>query len=571
MRKIICTLAAIVALSNVALAQTEKSVGSVEIDVIDQYKASIKKATKISDQPDFVDSTTKKLPVQYRIYPEVLVYTFTPEPIQPVKVKSVKLGPLPKSMIKLGGGMYGTSLAEILLSSSRTEKFNWQVGINHFGTQKGVKDIAYDKSPMMENSLFLSGRWILKDYRLKAKAGVDWNRYSYYGIPANYADSGIALPELAKNDYQRYFGQIDFDRVYRKGKGIFEGAGLSYHYFANNWNTTENLLHVKTIWSLPQEVKENKLGAELNVLWLNNNRQPLMTTNNQVLIQFFPKAKGKYDWFSYTAGINFNFYNTQVAVGEIRTNDLDFYVFPEIAIGAELVRDVLAFFAGWTGDATVNSQYSIGKINPYILPAINLMPTRTNRIFAGLEGAVASNISYKLEANLRAVSDMVLYRLSDSITTNYDGSDLPAFSPVYVDGGIFQGRGEVTYNAKQTAISGFAEFNGYNLKIGDDKTAPLQLPKLRIGADVKQTIREKFEISAGLAYVAGRQALSQDGPILKADMKNIFDVYLGLGYNINSNLSAGIEFTNLISQQYEVWLSYPSQRFRALVYLSYKF
>ena len=153
MKKIICTLAAIVALSNITLAQTEKSVGSVEIDVIDQYKASIKKATKISNQPDFVDSTTKKLPVQYRIYPEVLVYTFTPEPIQPVKVKNVKLGPLPKNMIKLGGGMYGTSLAEILLSSSRKESFNWQVGLNHFGTQKGVQGIAYDKSPMMENNL----------------------------------------------------------------------------------------------------------------------------------------------------------------------------------------------------------------------------------------------------------------------------------------------------------------------------------------------------------------------------------------------------------------------------------
>lgn len=59
MKKIICTLAAIVALSNITLAQTEKSVGSVEIDVIDQYKASIKKATKISNQPDFVDSTRR--------------------------------------------------------------------------------------------------------------------------------------------------------------------------------------------------------------------------------------------------------------------------------------------------------------------------------------------------------------------------------------------------------------------------------------------------------------------------------------------------------------------------------
>jgi hypothetical protein len=571
MKKIISTVAAIVAFVTIALAQTEKGVGSVEIDVIDQYKASIKKASKISNQPDFTDSTTQKLPVQYRIYPEMLVYTFTPEPIKPVKVQGVKLGALPKSMVKLGGGMYGTTLAEILVGSARTESFNWQAGLNHFGTQKGIQGIAYDKSPMMENNLFLDGRWVLKDYRLEAKTGIDWNRFSYYGMPENSADFGITVPDLAKNDYQRYFGSVDIERVYGKNKSVFEDAGISYHYFTNNWQTNENLVQVKTNWNVPQVVKDHKLGAELNVLWLSNNRQPLMQTNNQVNVQFFPKAKGKYEWFSYTAGINVNFYNTSLKKAEIPTNDFNLFVFPEISLGAELVNDVLAFFAGWTGDATTNSQFSFSQTNPYVLPGLEVIPTRTNRVFAGLEGAIASNFSYKVEGNFRVVNDLALFQLADTITTNYNGSNLPAFNVFYADGGIAEGRGEVTFNGENTTISSYAEVFAYNLNIGDAKTTPYQLPKLRIGADVKQTIREKFEIEARLAYVGGRQALAQDNQIFNADMKNIFDVYLGLGYNINTNLSAGIEFTNLISQQYEVWLSYPSQRFRALVYLMYQF
>jgi hypothetical protein len=390
-------------------------------------------------------------------------------------------------------------------------------------------------------------------------------------MPENSVDLGLTVPDLAKNDYQRYFGSVDIERVYGKNKSVFEDAEISYHYFTNNWQTNENLLHVKTNWRLPQEVKEHKLGAELNVLWLSNNRQPLMQTNNQVNVQFFPKAKGKYDWFTYTAGINFNFYNTSLKTGEIPTNDFNLFIFPEIALGAELVDDVLAFFAGWTGDATTNSQFSFSQINPYVLPGLEVIPTRTNRVFAGLEGAIASNFSYKVEGNFRVVNDLALFQLADTITTNYNGSNLPAFNVFYADGGIAEGRGEVTYNGENTTISSYAELFAYNLNIGDAKTTPYQLPKLSIGADVKQTIREKFEIEARLAYVGGRQALAQDTKIFNADMKNIFDVYLGLGYNINTNLSAGIEFTNLISQQYEVWLSYPSQRFRALVYLMYQF
>jgi hypothetical protein len=571
MKKIGLAFTAVCACATMAWAQPEKNVGSVEIDVVDQYKASIKKASKISNQPDFVDTTTKKIPVQYQVYPEMISYTFTPQPITPVKVQGVKLGALPKSMVKLGGGMYGTTLAEILVGSARTESFNWQAGLNHFGTQKGIQGIAYDKSPMMENKLFVDGRWILKDYRLEAKTGIDWNRFSYYGMPENSADFGITVPDLYKNDYQRYFGSVDVERVYKKNKTVFEDAGISYHYFTNNWQTNENLVQVKTNWNVPQVVKDHKLGAELNVLWLSNNRQPLIQTNNQVNVQFFPKAKGKYEWFSYTAGINVNFYNTRLKTGEITTNDFNLFVFPEIALGAELVHDVLAFFAGWTGDAATNSQYSFSKINPYVLPGLDVMPTRTNRVFAGLEGAVAKNISYKVEANFSFVDDLALFQLSDTLTTNYNGSNLPAFHVLYADGGIAEGRGEVTYNSENTTISGFAEVFSYTLKIGDAKTTPYHLPKLRIGADVKQTIREKFEIEARLAYVGGRQALAQDNQIFNADMKNIFDVFLGLGYNINTNLSTGIEFTNLISQQYEVWLSYPSQRFRALVYLMYQF
>lgn len=571
MNKIFITIVAAVASATFMVAQTEKNVGSVEIDVVDQYKASIKKACKISNQPDFEDSTTKKLPVLYRIYPEMLQYTFTPEPIKPVKVQGVKLGALPKNMFKLGGGMYGTSLAEVLVGSSRAEAFNWQVGLNHFGTQKGVKGIAYDKSPMMENTLFLGGRWLMKDYRLKAKAGIDWNRYSYYGMPEGLEDLGVVLPGLAKNDYQRYFGNVEFDRVYRKGKSVFEGAGIGYHYFANNWQTNEHFLQVSTRWQLPQEVKEHHLGAAFNVLWLKNTREPQMETNSQLNVQFFPKAKGKYAWFSYTAGINFNFYNTQLNNAGIPTNDFNLFIFPEVALGAELVSDVLAFFAGWTGDVTTNSQYSLSKTNPFILPGVDITPTRTNRIYVGLEGAIARDISYKAEGNIRMVNGLPLFvRPSDSITTYYNGSDIPAFVVRYAEGGIFQVRGEITYKAKTTSISGFSELNGYNFKIGEDKT-PYHLPTTRVGADVKQSIKEKFEVKAGLAFVGGRKALMSDGTYYDAKMKDIWDAYLGVGYNINTNLSAGLEFTNLASQQYDIWLGYPAQRFRALVYLMYQF
>jgi outer membrane receptor protein involved in Fe transport len=86
-----------------------------------------------------------------------------------------------------------------------------------------------------------------------------------------------------------------------------------------------------------------------------------------------------------------------------------------------------------------------------------------------------------------------------------------------------------------------------------------------------QRLREKIELKASLAYVGGRKALSADGKYYKADMRNIWDTRLGIGYNINNNLSASLEAANLASQQYDLWLGYPAQRIRVMLSLLYKF
>ena len=104
-----------------------------------------------------------------------------------------------------------------------------------------------------------------------------------------------------------------------------------------------------------------------------------------------------------------------------------------------------------------------------------------------------------------------------------------------------------------------------------DLKHPYHLPVLKVGIDLSQKIKNKFNINAGLAVVTGRKALEQDGKYYMADMKNIWDARLNIGYNINNNLSAGLHFSNLASQQYDLWLGYPAQRLRVMLSLMYKF
>lgn len=557
-----------------AQGQPEKNVGNVEISVVEQYKASIKEAAKITGQPDFSDTTSAKLPVKYSVTPHKLTFTYKPELIQPMRVSGVKLGKLPTSMVRLGGGNYTTSLAEILVSNARSKSFSWDVGLRHFGTRAGVKDIAFKNAPFYENTLYADGRWLFKDYRLKAKAGIDWNVSSFYGLPATAADSGYAVGDLQKNSNQRYYASMSFDRVFRKRQSAFENATLNYHYYTNNWQTHENLITLQTKWQLPKEIENHRVQTQLNMLWQKSVLGEVLPDNNQLNVQFFPTIKGKYEVFDYTLGINFNFYNVNTPIPDTESaNDFLMYIFPELRVNAILVRDVLDVFGGWTGNVTTNSMYSLTLQNPFVLPAVSLAPSADNHIFAGMEGALARNISYKLQGNIHYVKNKVLYyRSGDTLVVPFQGMDLPAFNVIYTGGSYSSARGEVTYKAKKTEVSGFTELFNYQLKGDkDDVQVPYHLPKMIVGAQVRQTIKEKIEVNASLAYVGGRNALNQDAHFYDAKMKNIWDAKLGLGYNINNNLSAALDLTNLASQDYSLWLGYPSQRIRVMLSLMYKF
>lgn len=553
-------------------AQPEKNVGNIEINVVDQYRANIKQASKISRQPDFTDSTTSKLPVRYGITPQMLVFVYQPQLIQPVKVSGVKLPKLPTSMVKIGGGNYTTSLAEVLIGSARSQSFSWDVGLRHFGSRGGVKGIVYDQNPFYENAIYGDLGWVKGDYRLKAKLGADWNINSYYGVPKELDDSFIP-GELYQNNFQRYHTRLQFDRIYRMNQTAFRNSGVGYHYFTNNWQTNEHNLDVNTLWELPKEIENHIVGAQVNVLWLNTQRGFSGLATNQLNVQFFPTIKGKYNWLNYTLGLNFNtFITTQTLAESEPEKDFTPFIFPEIRGEVIVVREVLSVFGGWTGDVRANSTYSLMQQNPFILPEVNLLPTAQNRFYAGLNGVLARNITFKAEAAFNFVRDMALfYRNGDSLTQLFNDTPLPAFDVRYARGNYSKLRGELIYKIKNTDVGIFGEVFNYNLKINDLAITPYHLPRTRMGIDARHRLQDKVTIQAALAFLGGREALDSDGLLFESRMKDIWDVRLGVNYNINNNLSAAVEVNNLAAQQYDLWLGYAAQRARVMLSLMYKF
>ena len=88
-----------------AQEETGDQVKSVEIRVVEDYKAQVRSAHKISEQPSFEDTTSAKLSVNVRIQPKAMILDFTPEPIPSIRLGRVKLPKLPtqKASVKPAG------------------------------------------------------------------------------------------------------------------------------------------------------------------------------------------------------------------------------------------------------------------------------------------------------------------------------------------------------------------------------------------------------------------------------------------------------------------------------------
>ena len=230
---------------------------------------------------------------------------------------------------------------------------------------------------------------------------------------------------------------------------------------------------------------------------------------------------------------------------------------------------VLAAYAGWTGSLTNNSIWSLKDENPYINPFTNLQATSENRIYAGVKGKITKNLVYNLQAKYLLVDNMALFYRSPLTYRSSKG-----FEVLYDDAQVISLFGEIKL---ETSIGldfgGFMQYDSYNMKSYDQA---FHKPNLQTGIIATYNWKEKIVLTTNLTFVGERTAFEHslyeagtttEYPILKG----YADLRLGAEYRYNSDLSAFINVTNLLSQNYQTWYSYPTQQIRFLMGLTYRF
>ncbi len=543
-------------------------VGNVQISVREAYRAQVKEAIKLYEQPNFEDTTTKKLPVQVEIRSQVAETKFEPEAIKPVMIAGSRLQRLPRHMVRFGFGNYTTPYLEVFTGNDRSKTFNWGVHLRHLSSQTGVRDIVYDRNTFSETSLNVFGKRLWRNYRLAFDVKGDLDRITYYGLPNVWIGEQINNLDFSAGAPLQRYNTIAPSVVFESTSPTpdnFKKAGVSYRYLQNAYNSNENHIALQTDWVI--KVKEEKIDVAFNIEHVNTNFVDSAVKFQFTQIQLFPKIKSQYGKLFFDVGLNVNINPRKATYGDSIFEKLHPYVYPHITLDLALVPGVMAAYGGVTGEMKNQNIHVISQMNPFAAPIFGLNPRSTTKIFLGLKGILAKNLSYNIQGYYHNIGEMAIFsRTPDSVAVWNTPAGLEVF---YDDISVTGLRGELSFeNNSGLRLAAMANFRTIQTA---DLSAAYHMPNTIIGFEAAYLWRQKIQGNLNIKYIGARTGFDQaENPFINAQLDGFTDVRLGVTYHYNNQLSAFLNVSNLLSSDYELYTGYQVQRLMAMLGITYK-
>tara|TARA_R110002050_G_scaffold122015_3_gene240485 strand:+ start:19551 stop:21260 length:1710 start_codon:yes stop_codon:yes gene_type:complete len=568
--KVKLTLALALVLSGL-YAQEKDPLGQVVVSVTDKYRAQIKDARKILENPSYSDSTTEKLPVSYSLKSFALPVRIQPEVLKPARVVKTEVPELYKGYVKLGYGLYNTALVDAYYNSGRSSQYSYGFAAKHFSTQSGVADIRYDENAMARNHLGGFFNRYYKDFTWHVAANVNLDKYSYYGQPElDFISPDSTLSNSPYNWYRRYRFETNIKESKKKNLGPMSEFGFAYQNFNDNYRSNENDISFRSLWDIP--ANDQNLNLEFNGAWFQNSFDSIPRgqdssnyfDQSSFQLQAKPYISIEKKDFSFDFGLNLFLVNANDSRSEESKTNL--YFFPEIIFRYKIVPEILSLKSGVKGSLTRNTYAQTTTANPFILPGQTSTPTRDLNIFLALDGILSSSLSFNAETGIRNSRNHQFFIRNPFFYTNASPYGLEV---LYADVAALYVKGSLNgnWNDKVFASVG-AEARSYTMQ----NERPYHLPYFLANTDLSYLFRKKIRLGFGMDIVGPRQGFDQiQNPEVPSILKGYVDANLNLEYIYNSRISAFINLQNLFNNQYDIFLGYRAQSINAVFGFNYRF
>ncbi len=558
-----------------------------EIQVIAPYEPSISEAFKINLDPVIEDTVTVDMDFDYRIEPRRAFVRFDPEPITPARMRGEPLEKLYRGLVKGGYGSYQTPYFEGFYNTLRSDEYALGVHLKHRSSGEDIDN--FPNSTFSKNKANIYGTRFYDQHTLKADVGYNRHVLHYYGtrysppLPGKKdSNDPMMWDPFEGNTRQRYellSSEVSFGNNADNNPRVNYNTGLQHHWLSDRYDGSEHLFRL--YGEIGSQVAADPLGvmdeqrfsmeADARYYYHHN----LADTMHSGIYSLQPKLYSTFDRIDFHLGAN-------VSVEDDQGN-YTMRAYPLTGFRMDIIPETLIAGAALSGGLKRQSWHELSESNPFVTP---LAGTGFSNIRAevnvGIHGAIGNHFSYNLRMknshidNYPFFARVRYYPDPDMLPESIQEAGFAPQQPFYVlydDIRKLNLTAELFYRfGERLSMRVRGDYYEYTL---DELPETWHKPKFEVNFHTRYNIQDKIILTADIfGRDKTRGALYTDGqqqPI-EIELTDFYaDANLGIEYRYNKRLSVFLNFSNILNDEYERWLGYPTQGFNFLGGLSFAF
>jgi len=548
---------------SVALSAQPGGLGGVELFVVEAYKGRIAEASKISEQPNTVDTLIHARPQTYSVPSVPLQFELAPPPLKPLLVSKVNVPKLPLYHLDLGLGNNGFFTTHLSAGSGRSNKRQWGGEVAHRSTRNGVRDSPFDEQPTGNTRLQGHYKFFDRNSAWSASAAYDRQAFSFYGYP----DDSAVYEAMGREADRQIIHRIELDAGWsalkrEAGKDRLDRAQMGYRYWNDRFGNIENRLFWEAQSHFDLAGQALELGGTVD-FFRSDLDSVLEGSRSFALFSLRPMLNDRWGDLRFGLGLDLGYeLSTQNLTGTDRGG---FYVLPNFKADYSLVPAYLSAFGDWTGSVNPLSLDELNRRFPFLYPSTEQQTTFRTRFRLGLRGRITHRWSYEVSGHFSdAKNEALLYR--DPL---FSGDRGAGFGLLFDRVSALGFEAGMNFQITDLDLHAGLRYNNYETDLYD---AAYHLPAW--GADFKGAYRlhPKFKAELDLVFEGVRTAYEEESQgHLPRELDAYIDLGLGLTYLYNDALSARLRFDNALFQEYQIAYGYAVVPFQASLLLSYRF
>ncbi|MCD6067023.1 MAG: hypothetical protein K0S33_1849 [Bacteroidetes bacterium] len=516
------------------------------------YDATMKDAVKQSDLPEINDTVGKLKDKQLGIQPKPVETSYKAPPIKAAKMVNEPLSKLYYSQLKAGFGNYTMPYGEIWLNNLRSKEYVYGFHYKHLSARYTAEDRGF--AGWSDNDVNLYAKKFYKKHVLSGDLNYYRNVSQFYGYPDSLVEKNDVTNNFARQRFHTFEGKLNLKSFYTDSSSINHDIHLNYYNIRDKFETAENNIFADGL--IKTYVNKERLNVLISADYYNTKSKT--DTVNDFIFRLTPYFQAGGEKWNVDLGLN-------VAIDEMTDVSTKFYFYPKLGIHYNIYNNFVIPYAGVTGGLEKNSFRSFTTTNPFIIsnPAY-LNTNNVYNLFGGLRGVLSSKTSYDAKATYSKYKNMPFFLI------NYDDFLSNKFTVLYNDVTLLNVNGQIKYQLKEK-VNVIAKGNYYGYSGLDSGAYAWHKPDFDVTLSATYNLKSKIIIKADLFYIGKQWARQLETSSLgvqtvnNVQLKGIADINLGAEYRYSKMLSFFATFNNIGNVRYYRWDRYPTQRFNAMI------